>query len=467
MALSIGVGLAALAGTAPPALAAPGELDTGFGVNGRLIQNIDTNVVPSTDLARDVVVQPDGRIVVAGSTFVNNKGSITNAGFAVLRLTSAGLPDESTGFPVFSEGAYPGNGAAAVALEPDGKILLAGTNGSMGSDFIAARISGVTGNYDPVFGPPNGWAPLDFSGVDGAGVGTDGVYDMVRQPNGAIVMAGYSDNQFAVGQGGLDGGAGRQLRRQRPQAGRLPRDRGGGHLRRPLGHRRSSPPATSANRPTTSSGSSASTPAVPRTRASGSAPGGRPAGSVEIPHGAEAIAVRPDGKVLVAGPANGDFGIGQVKTDGFYDPAFGVNGQVTVDLGGNDVPYAMELQPDGKILVAGTDGDGFAITRLMPGGSVDTGFGVNGRASVNFGGVDEALGIALQPDGKIVLVGTNGADFAVTRLLGDPAPPSAGFAGEQAAPEAVAKRLEMRRQEGDDRRDRRPQTDSGEPAPPT
>ena len=91
----------------------------------------------------------------------------------------------------------------------------------------------------------------------------------------------------------------------------------------------------------------------------------------ELPQGANALAVQPDGKILVAGPGGGNFGVGRVKTDGFYDPSFGPNGngQVAVDFGGNDVATAMTLQPDGKILVAGTDGDGFAVARLMPNGS--------------------------------------------------------------------------------------------------
>jgi uncharacterized delta-60 repeat protein len=401
--------------------AAAGELDVGFGLNGRLTQNIDFNVVPSTDTARDVAIQPDGRIVVAGSTFVSNESSITNAGFAVLRLTAAGVPDGSSGgsFSVFSEGSPPNNGATGVALQPDGQILLAGSNGQMGSDFTADRISGATGNFDATFGPPNGWSTLDFAGVDGADVGTDSPLDMALQSDGAIVMAGYSDAQFAVGRvssiGSPDNGFDGNGRKRVDFTGTFDYATSvalSGSKIIAAGYAGDSPNHVFAVLSLNSNG-------TPDTGFGGGS-GQATNGIGEIPHGAEAIAVQPDGKILLAGPAGGDFGVARVKTDGLYDPGFGADGQVSVDLGGKDIPHAIALQPDGKILVAGTDGDGFAVTRLMADGSVDSGFGIGGRATVNFGGVDEALGMALQPDGKVVLVGTNGSDYAVTRLLGDP-----------------------------------------------
>ncbi len=415
--------LAALLIAPASAAAAAGDLDTSFGVNGKLIQNIDFNVVPSTDTAQDVVIQPDGRIVVVGSTFVFNEPTISNAGFAVLRLTPDGMPDGSSGgFSVFSEGTPPGNGASGVALQPDGQILLAGSNGQMGSDFTAARISGSTGNFDATFGPPNGWSLLDFAGVDGATVGTDAPLDMVRQSDGAVVMAGYSDGQFAVGRvdstGAPDNSFDGNGRKRVDFAGTFDYATSvalSGSKIISAGYAGDAPNQRLAILSLNSNG----TPDA----SFGAGTGQSVNGIGEIPHGAESMAVQPDGKILVAGPAGGNFGVARVNTDGLYDPSFGVDGQVSVDIGGNDTPYAIALQPDGKILVAGTDGDGFALTRLMPDGSVDSTFGVVGRSTVNFGGVDEALGMALQPDGKIVLVGTNGSDFAVTRMLGDPVQP--------------------------------------------
>jgi uncharacterized delta-60 repeat protein len=245
---------------------------------------------------------------------------------------------------------------------------------------------------------------------------------MALQSDGGVVMAGYSDGQFAVGRVGLTGAPDNSF----DGNGRKRVDFTGtfdyatsvalsGSKIIAAGYAGNSPNHVFAILSLNSSGT--------QDASFGGGTGQSTNGISEIPHGAEAMAVQPDGKILVAGPAGGDFGVARVKTDGLYDPGFGADGQVSVDLGGKDIPYAIALQPDGKILVAGTDGDGFAVTRLMTDGSVDSSFGVDGRATVNFGGVDEALGMALQPDGKVVLVGTNGSDYAVTRLLGDSAQP--------------------------------------------
>ena len=108
-----------------------------------------------------------------------------------------------------------------------------------------------------------------------------------------------------------------------------------------------------------------------------------------------------------------------------------------MDLGSGDVARAVALQPDGKILLAGssgdTDNDDFAVVRLQPNGRPDTTFGTNGHSLVNFGGGDFARAVALQPDGGIVAVGysvTGGkADIAVARLQGDPRPGAGGAGG--------------------------------------
>ena len=89
------------------------------------------------------------------------------------------------------------------------------------------------------------------------------------------------------------------------------------------------------------------------------------------------------------------------------DTTFGTGGKVTTDLGSvNDYPYDVELQPDGKILVAG--GDGFSLARYNSNGTIDTTFGNNGI--VQQSGTDSAFGIIVQPDGKILVGG--GSNFA-------------------------------------------------------
>jgi uncharacterized delta-60 repeat protein len=417
--------------TAAWASAAAGDLDTSFATNGRFVQNIHTNVVPSTDKATDVVVQPDGRIVIVGSTFVSNPPSITDRGWSVLRLSSTGAPD-GFGGPIFSEGSEPSNGANALGLQPDGRLLLTGGSGGMGGNEIVARLT-TSGAYDTGFGTLSDGHPfIDFAGFDGAGVGTDSAYDLVRQPDGGIVTAGFSDNQFAIARvssAGLIDNSFDADGRQRVDFS--------GVFDGALAVALSGTKIVSAG--ITQDGSGNTKFAILSLNSNGTpdasfgvGTGRSESGVSELPRGANALAVQPDGKILVAGPGGGNFGVGRVKTDGFYDPTFGpsANGQVAIDFGGDDVANAMALQPDGKILVAGTDGDGFAVARLTPDGALDPSFGAGGKATVNFTGVDVAAGIALQPDGRIVLVGSTGpaggtTDYAITRLLGDPAAPAA------------------------------------------
>jgi uncharacterized delta-60 repeat protein len=402
-------------------------------VNGRFVQDFQTDVAHSTDVARDVILQPNGQILVGGSTFVFDPPTIRDEGFVVLRLSSAGAPD-GFGGATFSFGSDPENGANGIGLQPDGSVLLAGTTGSMGSNMTFARLT-PGGSYDSGFGG-TGHPSVDFAGVDGAGVAPDGAADLVRQPDGAVVAAGYSDNQFGLARltslGSFDNGF--------DGNGRKRVDFTGGTVDGATSVALSGSKIVAAGYTINGSEERFAIASLLSNGAPdpsfGAGTGRSQSGLNELPEGANAVAVQPDGKILVAGPGAGNFGVGRVKTDGFYDPTFGpnANGQVAIDFGGSDIANAIALQPDGKILVAGTDGDGFAVARLMPNGSLDPSFGAGGKATVNFTGVDVADGMAIQPDGKIVLVGSTGpaggtTDFAVTRLLGDPpvagAPPAA------------------------------------------
>ena len=97
---------------------------------------------------------------------------------------------------------------------------------------------------------------------------------------------------------------------------------------------------------------------------------------------------------------------------GDLDPAFGVGGKRTTDFFGNDdVGAAVAVQPDGKIVVAGIALSGevgnFAVARYSSDGSLDSSFGTGGKTTTDFfGDIDLAFGVALQTDGKIIAVGT-------------------------------------------------------------
>ena len=106
------------------------------------------------------------------------------------------------------------------------------------------------------------------------------------------------------------------------------------------------------------------------------------------------------------------------------DTGFGIGGKVTTLFGGNDT--AMALQRDGKIVMVGGSTTHFVLARYNPNGSLDAGFGVGGLVSTNMvGGFVQVVanGVAIQADGKIVVVGFHGLGrftfFALARYNTD------------------------------------------------
>jgi uncharacterized delta-60 repeat protein len=135
---------------------------------------------------------------------------------------------------------------------------------------------------------------------------------------------------------------------------------------------------------------------------------------------AYAVAVQSDGKVVVAGEAymaknlqfdNYDFALARFTADGALDTSFGGNGKVTVGLSGgsDDGAHALAIQPDGKLLIAGaTNANGsydFLLARYNANGSLDSGFGASGHTITNFGSFDVANALALRADGAIAAAG--------------------------------------------------------------
>lgn len=379
-------------------MANPGDLDTSFAASGKKAINFG-----GTDAARVVLVQPNGRIVVAGggaaavsfcvarlrtngaldTTFgpggkrvidfggadesvygaaLQPDGKIVLAGDSDLRVAVARLnPNGSLdttfsgdGKKIFSWGAL--SRASAVLVAPNGKILLAGFSGPEGGNIQVARLN-ANGAMDTTFGT-GGKAPVDFGGDDfGLAV--------ARQANGRIVVAGRSSPGGAV----------------------VARLRASGTL---------DPDFDGDGRVTLSGGGSAS-----------------------------AVLVQPDRKIVVAGNANGSemMTVTRLNPNGSLDTTFDGDGTATIDFGSlADLANDAVLQPDGKIVVAGyTQADeDVAVARISANGSPDPTFGAAGKATVDFGVATFGNAVALQPNGRIVVAGqrTGGDDFAVARLLG-------------------------------------------------
>ena len=147
-----------------------------------------------------------------------------------------------------------------------------------------------------------------------------------------------------------------------------------------------------------------------------------------VDNDAFAVAVQGDGKIVVVGTNDGneqDIAIARYNTDGSLDTSFDGDGKVVVNAGNDDEGFGVAVQTDGKIVVVGTQysglDDDFLVLRLHADGSPDAGFGVNGIVTTDITGGDEALDVSIQGDGKIVVAGrtldfgTFASGFAIVR----------------------------------------------------
>lgn len=279
----------------------------------------------------------------------------------------------NAGVKVFSLGSL-ADSARAVALQPDGKILVAGsaTAGPVGNDdFTVVRLQ-PDGSFDTGFGG-SGRVTLPVLAT------LDRAVAMALQADGKILLAG-----FARG-GGLDATA---VVRLQPDGSVDPEFGSLGRVVSEIG--------------------------VSDSRA-------------------QAVAVQPDGGILVAGwarnEANRDVFVARYLPDGTLDPAFGIGGVAQPRVGpGNDEAYGLALEADGDIVVVGQSADGglkdLMAARLGSDGSLDTGFAANGVVRVRFRNGDSiAQAAAIDPIGRILVVGRarvgNIFRLAVVRLLSD------------------------------------------------
>jgi len=342
-----------------------GSLDTTFSGDGLLT----TSFGSSDDYAYAMALQADGKIVTAGNVY---DGS--NYDFALARYNPDGSLDTTfsdDGLLTTDFGSGSDDGAHAVALQADGKIVVAGyaSNGS-NDDFALTRYN-PDGSLDTTFSN-DGLLTTNF------GSGNDGADAVALQADGKIITAGYAytgddfTDDFALARYNPDGSL-----------------------------------------DTTFSGDGLLTTAV--------------SSSYDF---ANAVALQADGKIVAAGYADNfgfNFALARYNPDGSLDTTFNDDGWLTTVFGGSyDVAYAVALQADGKIVAAGvayTDSDfNFALARYNPDGNLDTTFSDDGLLTTTFGsGNVGAYAVAVQADGKIVAAGyadtdnTNG--FALARYM--------------------------------------------------
>ncbi|MFI8913205.1 calcium-binding protein [Streptomyces sp. NPDC053513] len=423
----VALGLALVLALPGAALAAPGDLDPAFGSDGRV-----TTPITGSAEGNDVARQADGKLVVVG---------MSEAGFALARYGTNGALDPTfNGDGIVTSDFGAGfHSANAVAIQPsDGKIVVAGTTEVVAEEgggccfFSVARYN-TDGSLDTGFG--NG----GLVRVDEFGGSADGA-DVAVQPDGRIVAAGKgADGGFALVRlttgGNLDptlGGDGAVVAGFTPTS---PQDAGGiarsmalqpdgkivsvgyvGSTAFDIGVVRYNPNGTLD---TTFSGDGMVTADF----------GGTEFGS--------AAAVQSDGKILAAGAGGAGYALLRYNADGSPDTTFSGDGRTSVAFPGDGgFANAMALQQDGKIVLAGqaddpdsSEANDFGLVRFQPNGTVDTGFGGDGFVVTGFNDFDEARGVLVQPDGKIVAAGYGaGHQFALARYQGGgttPPPPYA------------------------------------------
>jgi uncharacterized delta-60 repeat protein len=331
-----------------------GNLDSTFGVNGMIDGDLGFG---GYNLATCVTIVND-KILIAGN---GDDGSLNNGPAAfVERFNNDGSPDSSFGvnglsiiFP--NPFTYVFFRITDIAVQSDGKIVLAayeGTNGG-NEDFTIIRFTS-SGMLDNSFGIDGIAITPFYNGY------TDVPYSVIIDANEKIVAAGVAYHYSAIARYNSDGsfdasfGAGGQVESESLEWGLS---------------------------------------------------------------SAVDIASAQNNKLLVACSTYGvSFKVGRFNQNGTLDSTFGINGLAAMNVEGN--AQAMSVQEDNKIILAGEEFGGsqnyFGIGRFLPNGAVDSTFGSGGFVTTDVGNFCTANAIVIQPDGKILAAGSarKGGNFA-------------------------------------------------------
>ncbi|MHC4416685.1 MAG: delta-60 repeat domain-containing protein [Planctomycetota bacterium] len=385
-----------------------GSLDTSFGSGGV----VTTNLGSSSESAHAVAVQPDGRIIAAGDTYL---GSPTHRDAALVRYNPDGSLDSSFGnggVVTTHLGSSFSDYVHAVAVQPDGRIVVAG---EAGGDFALARYN-PDGSLDSSF---------DNDGIAITHLGaSDRAYSVAAQADGTIIAAGEAGGDFALlryyADGSLD-----------PSFGF------GGVVTTHLGSgERAYSIAVHADGRIVAAGESGGNFGLARYGPDGTLdPSFGTGGAVTLDLGgsdvAYTVAIQADQRIVAAGQTgawlgNSDFVLVRYDSGGTLDASFGDAGVVVTDVIGPNADYAYDLvtlQADGKLVVVGTtwgvDID-IALARYHPDGTLDTSFGDGGLVVTNLGSYeDQARAVTVQTDGRIVIAGWTGWGFTLVRYNPD------------------------------------------------
>jgi uncharacterized delta-60 repeat protein len=304
-----------------------GQPDETFGTGG-VVTGLGVGV------ANDVAIQPDDRIVIAGRANLSTSQGDDFSDLLVVRLLPDGQPDPDFGVGgqvVTDLGGQDNEAQNVVVLPDDGRILVSGSSRNPGSSGVGidhhtdlARYL-ANGQPDPSFGTGG---TLTLDGFVGA--------DLVVQPDGRILLVGTADTTPPT----APPGSITELSVMRLESDGTPDqtfgDNGNGIVNVPV---------TTLTSPTGATG--------------------RDTGS--------AIALQPDGRIVVAGATAGpntNFAVARLLADGAPDTEFTDTGVLTIDFfGSSDLGESVAVTDDGKIVVSGLardNVDGYGVARLSP-----------------------------------------------------------------------------------------------------
>jgi uncharacterized delta-60 repeat protein len=350
-----------------PVRAVDGELDLSFGTDGKTVASfaaqsiIEYHPEPHANSKPSAMaLEADGKILLAGQNFFTKDLSRTDTDFSLMRYNSDGTHDGHFGNLGKITAGFSGghDSATALAIQQDGKILVAGFMTAPSSTNPPNRDFGILryladGNADASFGQ-SGIVLTDFSGR------TDSALAISVQPDGHFFVAGVSTST------------------DKKDALALARYNSDGSLDSDFGTQ----------------------------------------GKITSEFGGRISLIRfqPDGKFVVGGSTtNSDFTLARYQADGSLDKAFGVDGTITTAFSAayavvNDLIFT----PQGQLIAVGTTGSDswffdsadIAIVRHNQDGSLDQSFGNQGKViSDIFGRYEHGNALAVQPDGYILLAG--------------------------------------------------------------
>jgi uncharacterized delta-60 repeat protein len=333
---------------------ANGALDATFGALGRVATDLG-----GTEVAYDVGVQTDGRIVVVGAANAPDQ-------MFIVRYLTNGFLDPAFGTGGIVRPTLPGSPTAfAVAFEPSGNIVVGGPSGAAATLMTVLRLQ-PNGTPDPTFGTAG------VATIDPSSNGTGGsLFDIALQPDGKIVLAGYAN----AGASNIEVAVARLTTSGAPDAG----FGGAGVVRTDV-----SPSVDLAH-------------------------------DVALqPDGMIVIAG------YASGPTIETLVIRYGGTNGAPDLTFGSGGVALTSVGQNNQARALVVQPDGKITTAGFDGADFLLARFSSVGVLDSSFGTAGilRTSIGPSGPDEAHDLEIPFPGALLAVGRSdqgSSSFALAR----------------------------------------------------